>query len=92
MAKPEPVHDCVFTEHALKEMMRREISEEPVRKALATAEQMETVRKGRVVYQAKLDIGEPTKTYILRVFVDMDRKPPLVVTVYRTSKVEKYWR
>ena len=27
-----------------------------------------------------------------RVFVDVDRDPPEVVTVYRTSKLEKYWR
>ena len=32
------------------------------------------------------------KPYILRVFVDIDRKPPYVVIVYRTSKIEKYWR
>ena len=50
------------------------------------------VREGRAVYQAKCDMGEPPKTYILRVFVDIDRKPPYVVTVYRTSKIEKYWR
>lgn len=24
--------------------------------------------------------------------VDVDRNPPEVVTVYRTSKIEKYWR
>jgi hypothetical protein len=26
------------------------------------------------------------------VFVDVHRSPPEVVTVYRTSKIEKYWR
>jgi len=26
----------------------------------------------------------------VRVFVDVDREPPEVVTAYRTSKVEKY--
>ena len=30
--------------------------------------------------------------YLLRVFVDVDRSPPEVVTVYRTSKMEKYRR
>ena len=28
--------------------------------------------------------------YLLRVFVDVDRTPAEVVTVYRTSKIEKY--
>jgi hypothetical protein len=73
-------------------MARREISQEHVRNGLANPDQIEMVREGRAVYQAKYETGEPPKTYILRVFVDIDRKPPRVVTVYRTSKVEKYWR
>lgn len=88
----EPIFDFVFTDHALIEMARREISQEHVRNVLANPEQTEMVREGRVVYQAKYDMGEPLRTYILRVFVDIDRKPPYVVTVYRTSKIEKYWR
>ncbi|HYA42756.1 MAG TPA: hypothetical protein VEF34_15740 [Syntrophobacteraceae bacterium] len=28
----------------------------------------------------------------VRVFVDVDRKPPEVITVYRTGRIEKYWR
>jgi hypothetical protein len=28
----------------------------------------------------------------VRVFVDVDRAPPEVVTAYRTSKLAKYWR
>jgi hypothetical protein len=92
MINVEPIFDFVFTNHALIEMVRREISQEDVRIVLANPEQMEMVRDGRAVYQAKLDIGEPPKAYVLRVFVDIDRKPPYVVTVYRTSKIEKYWR
>ena len=92
MINVEPIFDFVFTNHALTEMARREISQEDVRTVLANPEQMEMVREGRAVYQAKLDMGEPPKAYVLRVFVDIDRKPPYVVTVYRTSKIEKYWR
>lgn len=53
---------------------------------------MEWLREGRAVYQAKYSTGEPPTTYLLRIFVDIDRKPPHIVTVYRTSKIEKYWR
>ena len=35
-------------------------------------------------------MGNPEKLYLLRVFVDIDREPPEVVTAYRTGKVEKY--
>jgi hypothetical protein len=92
MPKIEPIFDFVFTNHALTEMARREITQEDVRTVLANPEQMQMVREGRAVYQAKFDVSEPPKTYILRVFLDIDRKPPYVVTVYRTSKIEKYWR
>ena len=92
MPSIEPIFDFVFTNHALTEMVRRKITQEDVRIVLANPEQMEMVREGRAVYQAKLEMGEPPKTYILRVFIDIDRKPPYIVTVYRTSKIEKYWR
>ena len=92
MPSLEPIFEFVFTDHALAEMARRGISQEHVRDVLTSPEQMEEIREGRAVYQAKYDTGEPRKPYLLRIFVDIDRKPPHVVTVYRTSKIEKYWR
>ena len=73
-------------------MARRQIAEEDVAQVLAGPEQTETIREGRKVYQSRLQSGEPPRTYLLRVFVDTDRAPPEVVTVYRTSKAAKYWR
>jgi hypothetical protein len=87
-----PIHDFIFTDHALKEMSRRTITQEDVKAVLATPEQIELVREGRAVYQSKLEMGEPLKIYLIRVFVDINPRPPAVVTVYRTSKIEKYWR
>jgi hypothetical protein len=37
-------------------------------------------------------MGRPARVYLVRVFVDVDREPPEVVTAYRTSKLAKYWR
>jgi len=81
-----------FTAHARGEMIRRQIDERDVAATLRNPGQIETVRPGRMVYQSLMESGEPAKTYILRVFVDMDRDPVEVVTVYRTSKLSKYWR
>jgi len=92
MPAPKPIRIFVFTDHALFEMARRGISEDQVAAVLAKPEQTESVRKGRRVYQSKINFGEPPQGYILRVFVDIDRDPPQVVTAYRTSKIEKYWR
>ena len=53
MPSIEPIFDFRFTDHALIEMARREISQEQVRNVLANPEQTEMVREGRAVYQAK---------------------------------------
>jgi hypothetical protein len=87
MSKLAPITQFRLTAHAALEMTRRQINQEVVADVLARPEHIELVRPGRAVYQAKLE-----KKYLLRVFVDIDRYPPEVVTVYRTSKIEKYWR
>ena len=92
MAETKSITDYRITDHARDEMVRRQITEEDVARVLAAPEQTETVREGREVYQSRLQSSEPPKTYLLRVFVDIDRTPPEVVTVYRTSKVARYWR
>jgi hypothetical protein len=92
MSKPVPVNDFIFVDHAFFELERRGISEADVEKVLANPEQVETIRTGRAVYQSRFKLGDPPKIFLLRVFVDIDRHPPEVVTAYRTSKVEKYWR
>ncbi len=82
----------IFTSHARLEMLRRGISEAEVIEVLTAPHQQEEVRPGRTVYQSLVNMGGPPKAYVLRVFVDTDRDPAEIVTVYRTSKVAKYWR
>ena len=41
---------------------------------------------------SRVEMGSPAKMYLVRVFVDVDRNPPEVVTVYRASRISKYWR
>jgi len=90
--EPGPIARYRLTDHARLEMARRQISETDIARVLSTPEQSETVREGRLVLQSRVEMDKPSKTYLLRVFVDIDREPPEVVTVYRTSKIEKYWR
>lgn len=45
---------------------------------------------GNWVYQSQLRF-EDGKIYLLRVVVAEEHIPPVVVTVYKTSKIEKYW-
>lgn len=85
-----PIVRYRLTAHALLEMERRRITEAEVADVLALPEQTELVRSGRIVCQSRVQLEG--RMYLLRVFVDVDREPPEIVTVYRTSKIEKYWR
>ena len=90
MAKVKPITNYCLTEHAKEQMARRQISKEDVANVLAAPEQIEIVRQGRNVYQSRIKAGKPPQRYLLRVLIDVE--PAEVVTVYRTSKITKYWR
>jgi len=81
----------VFSNHALQEMERRNIPEAAVKAILSQPEQVVPGKDNRTIYQSRLD-NEVGKTYLIRVFVEGTLDPPMVVTVYRTSKIQKYWR
>jgi hypothetical protein len=90
---PKPLIDYVITEHAAFEIGRRGLTEELVRRVLAAPEQRYEAQPGREVFQIRTSMGDPPKkTYVVRVFVDVDRHPSEVVTAYRTSRIAKYWR
>jgi hypothetical protein len=44
---------------------------------------------GPKVYQGR--VNSNGKTYLLRLIVEDWHTPPVIVTVYRTSKIDKYW-
>jgi Domain of unknown function (DUF4258) len=86
----EPITDYIITDHATTEIERRGLNAESIDGVLKNPEQRLDVRPGRVVLQSR--VQEFGSEYLVRVFVDIDRKPAEVVTAYRTSKVLKYWR
>lgn len=42
------------------------------------------------VYQSVITFPE-NKTYLVRVFIDTEKEPNVVKSVYRTSKLDKYY-
>ena len=88
----EPIGSYVLTPHARFEMERRGLSEELIGEVLQAPEQRRELRPGRHLLQSRISMGEPEKVYVVRVIVDVDRNPNEVVTAYRTSKIDKYWR
>ena len=75
---------AILTVHAREQLAVRSLDESMVLLALAQPDSVTPVRPGRVVAQKRFD------QHLLRVFVDVDRDPPEVVTAYKTSKLDKY--
>ena len=82
--------DFEVTEHARDELARRSIPSELLREVLLSPQQIVPTYGNRVVYQSQVYLGEG-RTYLLRAIVDDNVHPAEVVTVYKTSKISKYW-
>jgi hypothetical protein len=82
----------VIAPHAERQMVRRDLDVYLVDRILAAPEQWFKVGPGRVVLQSRVFMGTPEEMYLVRVFVDIERRPPEVITAYRTSKTWKYWK
>jgi len=80
-----------FSRHAEWEILRRQISKEWLGILLESPEQQLHQPNGTELLQSRFATNDG-KIYLLRAVVAMDKEPPVVVTVYRTSKIEKYWR
>ena len=76
-----------FSKHFIEQMQIRNISISEASDALENSQQT-LIEDGLTVYQ-KL-IYKNNKQYLLRIFVNEIRQPPVVVTGYITSKINKY--
>ena len=80
-----------LSNHAREEMERRGIPLALVESVLDSPQQVVIEKSGKEGYQSQIDFGDG-RIFLLRVIVAYDVDPPVVVTVYRTSKIEKYWK
>ena len=80
-----------LTAHAEAEMVRRKISMGMIHELLNAPQQILPAQGRRQIYQSKVTVGS-SREYLLRAVIDVETEPSTVVTVYRTSKILKYWR
>jgi hypothetical protein len=71
-------------------MERRQIPLAVVESVLESPDQIVPERGVVSAYQSKLDIGG--KIFLVRVLVDDSVDPAVVLTAYRTTKIDRYWR
>ena len=78
-----------ISNHAKEQMEYRNISLELVMSVLTNPKQL-LIEEGKKVYQSIINFGEEGD-YLVRVFVNIKKEPSNVITVYRTSKIDKYY-
>ena len=72
-------------------MQRRAIPLTLLETVLQNPQQVVPEYGGKKAYQSQVDFGEG-KIFLLRAIVDDKVEPAIVITVYRTRKISKYWR
>jgi hypothetical protein len=80
-----------FSRHARETMAQRDIDPRDVESVFDSPEQIVPGYGGLRIYQSRLR-SSGDRLYLLRVVVNHMVDPSVVVTVYRTSRVSKYWR
>jgi len=80
-----------LSRHAQEEIQRRRIPRDFLDAVLQTPQQIIDMPDGKKAYQSQVDFGGG-RLFLVRAIVAVDIDPHLVVTVYRTSKISKYWR
>ena len=77
-----------YSLHSLEQIKIRGLNETIVEDVLNSPDKVITNAEGVDIYQ-KLVI-ENNKHYLSRVLVSITKQPPMVITAYKTSKVNKY--
>lgn len=77
-----------FSSHALEQIETRSLSLQVIEEILLSEEKL-IIKVGNIDIYQKI-IVEVDKPYLYRIFVNTSKEPFLVVTAYKTSKIEKY--
>jgi hypothetical protein len=71
-------------------LINRKIPQELAESVLQNPQQKYPNSEDTVCYQSPVTLAG--KSYLLRLFVNETVNPAVVATLYRTSKIKKYWR
>lgn len=85
----QPYMDFRLSNHAQTAMIEEKIPYLVIQSAMSAPEQV-VEEDGLKVYQLRID--RSGETQLLRVYVNDKVSPVVIVTVYATSKISKYWR
>ena len=84
--------NVVISDHAAFQIARRGIRTALVMETAQSPQQIVESREGRAIYQSHYVDRTSGRTHLIRVVVERQADTLYVVTAYRTSKIEKYWK
>lgn len=79
--------DFVFSNHALNQIESRNIDKKTIEKILENPDKI-TQQIDKLIFQSV--IWDNDKNYLIRIFVNNRVNPAVIITAYKTSKIDKY--
>jgi len=80
--------DFILSKHAADQFKVRQIDFVVVEKVMNTPDTIITEEPCKHIFQKGIEVNG--KCYLYRIFVNVCKTPALIITGYRTSKIEKY--
>jgi len=81
----------LFSKHALEQMSRRGINRETVLMTASQPDQKIEDKDDIEIIICQSLIKESDQMFLLRVFVNKYKQPNVIVTLYKTTKISKYY-
>ncbi|MDR2962513.1 MAG: DUF4258 domain-containing protein [Bacteroidales bacterium] len=84
-------YEFCFSNHAIEQIERRGISRETAITAMENPDQIcvDTENQDLRIYHYLLK--EHEQMFLLRIFVNVMKQPNVIVTIYKTTKIHKYY-
>jgi len=82
------IEKITFSKHAEERMRSRGITDSMVRNAIKNPDAIVVEAECKRIYHKILFDGQ--SKMLLRVFINPCKEPPMLITAYKTSKIDKY--
>jgi hypothetical protein len=82
--------NIILSKHAQEQMIRRGINHDTVMLVVSQPEHVIVDDENPSIIVCQSLIKENEQTFLLRVFVNRNKQPNVIVTLYKTTKISKY--
>lgn len=80
-----------YSEHARERIRSRNLTTDQIKEGIKNPDEKFQIEIGNVVHKVLKD-DESREEYLLRIFYKEEEGRILIISAYKTSKIEKYWK